>query len=1051
MIENRIYRLSKVAKELNVGISNIIEFLSENGYQIDRNPNSKIPEDLYYVLAYEFSTGNSKTTLLFKQIFKVFQALNAKSHNNSALIHFSTFILVDRIANNFFKSSTINELINVSSISEVFNSKNLISDYKNLLTKLNSINIFQNIFTPVLVDLDIIDSDLILNTYENAFRIISLYQKIDSNEFGKLFSEFITISGANKNTHIEGHILKNRIISNTCEIEVGDIVYNPIIGTGDTIIALAHYNNCYNFKVLGTNIENELNILCKINLILNKIFDFNIELINQFNNENKFIPADISICISAYGNSDLFNGDIKGFANQNGIEVNNEWSNTILMLMLKYTKSNGKIIATLPNNFTESNSNYNLRKYLIENNFLDLLIGLPTTGSSINSDLKSNILYLNKDKKTREVGFLNIKSNVDNISINNLLNNHSLIVNELSKDIKKVLEELNWFNINITEKNLTKINFSKFEKSSLKEESNRYEYLIDVKAYTESTLIKSSFIVENDFNLSIKRYINQVYVKIQEAKKKGEKFVCLRDILSNLNSNNNILAKSVLELPFIKMDNLNKNGGKLNYNDLNINEFSNKWENNYRIINESCLLIARVGGNLRATYFYNPLNNEVFVNNNIYSFNCNKDNLNIDYLLGQLNTQLVDQQAEIYRTNFGTKSISKENLYRIEIPFPSLVEQFEWVERNKKKDIDKDELTSFIKSIPLIETNQDLKNEIERFSKVQLNDAKTAEFKKLFEYDIFPFSDNEIENYLRYKKDKEKNVVIILLNNEEYGVIGAVEISDNGAIDIKKAQTINEYASFLIKIYDFLTKSSINKQLDSFAHTSRNFFLKLQGEISLLLDSQNDEFQKIMKSTLVASEDEINYFLKKGTKQRSDFILRNQLLSIKEQVTAQYNFYKQIHELYSEIKNASISKFEINIVLNELKNIMNNDLDLNDMPRVSVLGKQILIKHALVDLVGNAIKYSPDQRCKLEIKDKGNSIIISLSNVVNVVIDESKYNKLGQTWLKDNSDGQDRVSSGIYYAFQMIRESHGEASLVDYEYYKENKIFKVLIQLRKYD
>lgn len=56
MAESEVKRLSKVAKELNVGLSNIVEFLAEKGHVIEKNPNAKIPGDLYALLLKQFST-----------------------------------------------------------------------------------------------------------------------------------------------------------------------------------------------------------------------------------------------------------------------------------------------------------------------------------------------------------------------------------------------------------------------------------------------------------------------------------------------------------------------------------------------------------------------------------------------------------------------------------------------------------------------------------------------------------------------------------------------------------------------------------------------------------------------------------------------------------------------------------------------------------------------------------------------------------------------------------------------------------------------------------
>ena len=49
------YRLSQVARKLNVGKNTILDFLKEKGHEVDSNPNSKIPQDQYDMLAREFA------------------------------------------------------------------------------------------------------------------------------------------------------------------------------------------------------------------------------------------------------------------------------------------------------------------------------------------------------------------------------------------------------------------------------------------------------------------------------------------------------------------------------------------------------------------------------------------------------------------------------------------------------------------------------------------------------------------------------------------------------------------------------------------------------------------------------------------------------------------------------------------------------------------------------------------------------------------------------------------------------------------------------------
>ncbi|HEX2975128.1 MAG TPA: hypothetical protein VHO68_04260 [Bacteroidales bacterium] len=55
----KVTRLSKAAREFNVGISTIVEFLHKKGFELDPNPNTKLPPDAYNLLVKEYSTDIS--------------------------------------------------------------------------------------------------------------------------------------------------------------------------------------------------------------------------------------------------------------------------------------------------------------------------------------------------------------------------------------------------------------------------------------------------------------------------------------------------------------------------------------------------------------------------------------------------------------------------------------------------------------------------------------------------------------------------------------------------------------------------------------------------------------------------------------------------------------------------------------------------------------------------------------------------------------------------------------------------------------------------------
>lgn len=54
MAEEKTMRLSLVAKQINVGTSTILQFLSAKGHKVDNNPNAKLNFEQLTLLANEF-------------------------------------------------------------------------------------------------------------------------------------------------------------------------------------------------------------------------------------------------------------------------------------------------------------------------------------------------------------------------------------------------------------------------------------------------------------------------------------------------------------------------------------------------------------------------------------------------------------------------------------------------------------------------------------------------------------------------------------------------------------------------------------------------------------------------------------------------------------------------------------------------------------------------------------------------------------------------------------------------------------------------------------
>ncbi len=56
MAVGKTNRLSKVAREFNVGIHTIVEFLEKKGFKVALNPNTKVTEEMYNHIESEYNT-----------------------------------------------------------------------------------------------------------------------------------------------------------------------------------------------------------------------------------------------------------------------------------------------------------------------------------------------------------------------------------------------------------------------------------------------------------------------------------------------------------------------------------------------------------------------------------------------------------------------------------------------------------------------------------------------------------------------------------------------------------------------------------------------------------------------------------------------------------------------------------------------------------------------------------------------------------------------------------------------------------------------------------
>ena len=274
---------------------------------------------------------------------------------------------------------------------------------------------------------------------------------------------------------------------NLLDIKGNTSIYNPATGTGDFIVEIAKKTKIYAFGE-ETSIHN-YNI-CMTNLWLHDVENKRI----QENMVENFRQADIAIANPPFVGSDKkdaeYNLTIQELYYQYRIPMTASNYAKFLLKMIGSLNSSGKMAIILPHGFLfkKNNLEYEVRRDIVEKNYIEAVIGLPEK-MFYNTKIPVIILIINKSKTEKNVLFIDASRECKKQRKNNILE---------EKNIKKIVETY--------QERKTIQNYSNMV--SL-EEIERNDYDLNIKKYVdfyyEKEEIDTKKLRENIFELEIKR------------------------------------------------------------------------------------------------------------------------------------------------------------------------------------------------------------------------------------------------------------------------------------------------------------------------------------------------------------------------------------------------------------------------------------------------------------------------------------------------------------------------------------------------------------------
>ncbi len=459
-------------------------------------------------------------------------------------------------------------------------------------------------------------------------KIILLLESLNQKEFNSSFTEIFDgllfkLSTAN-NRFIPFHFQPKELTEFICglvDLRQNSLIYNPFAGLASFSIEFDK-----NYKIDSQELDRNTHTMGLMRLIaynrhLNNVY-IQDDSLNHWNYDKEKYDLIIS--------NPPFAGQLQ-FEKQGKFGLISSMEHFVIEKGIEDLKPEGKLITVTTNNFlSRRGSVYELRKYLVDNDLLEMVVKLPG-GIQMESIAASTVLVINKAKKNKGlVQFVDgMKYTVKISKAASILDSESLL------------------------------------------------YAIKNSESAGSVMhISNNVIVDNDYNLDVPRY----FIKPVKGSE-------LRDLMTLIRGEKKQdVSGKIIRIRDLKDDRFNASFEIDGNNDLEIPTTELE-------ISESCLLVALAGKKLKPTYF-KYTGTPIYVSQNISCFVVNQQKVDIEYLISELHNDLSVSQVASLQIGTGIPRLRKDDFLSIRIQLPHFIEQMSKVEglkqeyiKNKEKEL----------------------------------------------------------------------------------------------------------------------------------------------------------------------------------------------------------------------------------------------------------------------------------------------------------------------------------------------------------------------------
>lgn len=541
----------------------------------------------------------------FKQLFEFFHKSNLRSEEHFVALYI-LFIYWKRLDINIgiYNNSNIKVILpELENHSKTLNSEqaNKLNDFfRIILEKLDrrSIEDIKDILSGI-------DHDVLSDNFSQIFDKL-LY---DLTKYSSRLSGEFTLP-----------LEISRFMCNLVQLPLNGKVYNPFAGLASFAVFLDSSQNYLGQELnLSTWAIGTLRVLANerkglSNLILGDSFtNWNPTNLNNNTRQKDFISYfpdkekfDLIISNPPFGLRNLPRYDSR-FGTVRSVE------HFLIENSLDSLNEKGKMIFYVTQGFLFRNgSEHNIRKYLIENDLLEMVISLPS-GMLMNTGVLTSIVVISKQKKEKgKVRF------IDAVSFVESSNQRNKKLNDIKLDSE----------------------------------------IYNSKDSDVLRIVSNETIAKYDFNLNVPRYFQEEFY--------GAKLSDTGSFIRGRRISEDQKGKYV-RIRDLKDDKLDFKLSVDLINEVDLPRYA-------QCIEESCIIMALRWKTLKPTFF-NYVGTPIFLTPETIAFKVDESKLNPAFFINELHSDYVFEQLNAYRIGETIPTIRRDDLLKVKIKLPSIEEQ----------------------------------------------------------------------------------------------------------------------------------------------------------------------------------------------------------------------------------------------------------------------------------------------------------------------------------------------------------------------------------------